>query len=53
VIREMDGNMSEAARELGIHRATLYRRLRRLGLERAPGNLGQPGLRRSAGESAS
>lgn len=29
-----DGNLSAAARHLGIHRATLYRHLQRLGLER-------------------
>lgn len=29
-----DGNLSAAARHLGIHRATLYRHLRRLGLKR-------------------
>jgi len=29
-----DGNLSAAARHLGIHRATLYRHLQRLGIER-------------------
>jgi transcriptional regulator with PAS, ATPase and Fis domain len=29
-----DGNLSAAARQLGVHRATLYRHLQRLGLER-------------------
>jgi len=29
-----DGNLSAAARHLGIHRATLYRHLQRLGLHR-------------------
>ena len=31
-----DGNMSAAARDLGIGRATLYRRLKRLGLPDGP-----------------
>lgn len=33
--REARGNLSAAARRLGIHRATLYRHLRRLNLSRA------------------
>lgn len=32
--REAKGNLSEAARSLGIHRATLYRHLHRLNLDR-------------------
>jgi len=32
--RSADGNLSAAARRLGIHRATLYRHLKRLGLDR-------------------
>ncbi len=34
VYRESAGNLSEAARRLGIHRATLYRHLERLNLSR-------------------
>ncbi len=32
--REEHGNLSAAARRLGVHRATLYRHLKRLGLDR-------------------
>ena len=34
-----DGNMSAAARELGIGRATLYRRMKRLGIGENPGDV--------------
>jgi DNA-binding NtrC family response regulator len=51
VIRGVDGNMSEAARELGMHRATLYRRLRRLGARPAAPEDSGPARRRSAGDS--
>jgi transcriptional regulator of acetoin/glycerol metabolism len=36
-----DGNVSGAARALGIGRATLYRRMKRLGLNESTGNLSQ------------
>jgi DNA-binding NtrC family response regulator len=32
-LQRHDGNRSHAARELGIHRSTLLRKMRRLGLE--------------------
>ncbi|WP_232426555.1 helix-turn-helix domain-containing protein [Desulfuromonas soudanensis] len=32
--RDAEGNLSAAARRLGVHRATLYRALARLGLDR-------------------
>lgn len=35
-ISRAGGNMSEAARELGIGRATLYRRIKRLGIDEKP-----------------
>lgn len=33
------GNMSEAARDLGPGRETLYRRMKRLGMGETPGNV--------------
>ncbi|MDO5704376.1 MAG: GAF domain-containing protein [Paracoccus sp. (in: a-proteobacteria)] len=36
-----EGNVSTAAKALGVGRATLYRRMARLGLDRKPGNLSQ------------
>jgi transcriptional regulator of acetoin/glycerol metabolism len=35
------GNASAAARELGIGRATLYRRMKALGIETSPSDLSQ------------
>ncbi len=35
-LKRHDGNRDEAAKELGIHRSTLYRKLRRYGLETDP-----------------
>ena len=32
-LRQVDNNVTEAARKLGIHRNTLYRKMRRLGIE--------------------
>jgi len=40
-ITRAGGNMSEAARELGIGRATLYRRLKRLGISERSADLSQ------------
>lgn len=40
-ITRAGGNMSEAARELGIGRATLYRRMKRLGVSERPQDLSQ------------
>jgi len=37
-----DGNVSAAARQLGIGRATLYRRMKRLGLDETRPHLSQP-----------
>ncbi len=36
------GNVSEAARSLGLGRATLYRRMKRLGIEESRGQVSQP-----------
>ena len=35
------GNVSQAARELGVGRATLYRRMKRLGIGETPADLSQ------------
>jgi DNA-binding NtrC family response regulator len=32
--RQADGNITEAARQLGVHKATLYRRMKTLGITR-------------------
>ena len=37
-ILRANGNMSEAARSLGVGRATLYRRLNRLGMDTSSNN---------------
>ena len=36
------GNVSAAARALGVGRATLYRRMARLGIDENPGKLSRP-----------
>jgi Nif-specific regulatory protein len=35
IIRQVDGNISEAARLLGLHRSNLYRKMRQLGMTEA------------------
>lgn len=37
-----EGNVSAAARALGVGRATLYRRMARLGIDENPGKLSRP-----------
>ncbi len=37
-IKRVQGNMSEAARLLGVHRSNLYRKMRQLGMDEAGGS---------------